>query len=544
MQRAAETQIMKKKSRAQETEYFKADNLSESRQITELSCLYEVTRALSGTLKLKTALDRVLGIMAEHLGMVRGTVTLLKPGSSELQIEVAHGLSAEAKRRGHYKLGEGITGRVVESGQPIVIPNITKDPRFLNRTRTRTRAITRDDRQISFICVPINHGSNTIGALSIDRYSAPGVSLEDDLRLLTIISSLIAQSVIRLQEAHAERQSLLSENRKLRMALAEKYRVGSLIGNSSQMQEVYEMVHRVAESSATVLLRGESGTGKSLVARAIHFNSRQAKGPFVNVNCSTLPETLIESELFGHARGAFTGAIQQKKGRFELANRGTIFLDEIGDLPHSVQVKLLGVIQDKEFQRVGDTRTIRVNCRIVAATNKNLEEAMERGEFREDLYYRLNVFPIYLPPLRERKTDIILLAEYFLEKFSQEHGKRIKCFSKTALDCLMQYNWPGNVRELQNYIERATIICDEDVLRIHHLPASLQILGEDADPGGRRKSFADAVASFEKELIMEALTETGGNQTKAARLLNSSLRIINYKIKKYGIDTRAFKKPS
>ncbi len=532
--------LMKKGRRAQEIDYFHGGNLSERRQITELSCLYEVTRALSGNLKLKAALNKVLEIMADHLGMVRGTITLLKPGSSELQIEVAHGLTAEARRRGHYKLGEGITGRVVATGDPIVIPNITKDPRFLNRTRTR--AVSRQDRPVSFICVPINHGSYTIGALSIDRYAAPDVSLEDDLRLLTIISSLIAQSVIRLHEANVERQSLLSENRKLRMALAEKYRVGSLIGNSSQMQEVYEMVQRVAESNATVLLRGESGTGKSLVAKAIHFNSRQAKGPFVNVNCSTLPETLIESELFGHAKGAFTGAIQQKKGRFELANKGTIFLDEIGDLPHSVQVKLLGVIQDKEFQRVGDTKTIRINCRIIAATNKNLEEAMERGEFREDLYYRLNVFPIYLPPLRERKTDIILLAEHFLEKFSKEHGKQIKCFSKAALDCLMQYNWPGNVRELQNYIERAIIICDENVLRIHHLPASLQLSGEDGELSSRRKSFADAVAGFEKELIMEALSETGGNQTKAARLLNSSLRIINYKIKKYGIDTNAFKK--
>jgi len=533
---------MKKGHQAQEIEYLRMENLSESRQITELLCLYEVTRALSGNLKLKEGLNRVLQIMAEHLGMVRGTVTLLKPGSSELQIEVAHGLTAEARRRGHYKLGEGITGRVVANGQPIVIPNITKDPRFLNRTRTRTGA--NPNQPVSFICVPINHGSYTIGALSVDRYAASDVSLEDDLRLLTIISSLIAQSVIRLQEANAERQSLISENRKLRIALAEKYRVGSLIGNSSQMQEVYEMVHRVAESNATVLLRGESGTGKSLVAKAIHFNSRQAKGPFINVNCSTLPETLIESELFGHAKGAFTGAIQQKKGRFELANGGTIFLDEIGELPHSVQVKLLGVIQDKEFQRVGGTRTIRIKCRIVAATNKNLEDAMERGEFREDLYYRLNVFPIYLPPLRERKTDIILLAEHFLEKFSKEHGKKIKCFSKAALDCLMQYDWPGNVRELQNYVERAIIICDENILRIHHLPASLQLAGDDAGHTDRRKSFADAVAGFEKELIMEALSETGGNQTRAAKLLNSSLRIINYKIKKYNIDTKMFKKPS
>jgi len=533
---------MKKGCQTQKMDYFKVGNLSESRQITELSCLYEVTRALAGNLRLKAALNRVLEIMAEHLGMVRGTVALLKQGSSELQIEAAHGLTAEARQRGHYRLGEGITGRVVATGEPIVIPNITKDSRFLNRTRTRS--VAEKSRKVSFICVPINSGSYTIGALSIDRYAAQEVSLEDDLRLLTIISSLIAQSVIRLQEANAERRSLLNENRKLRMALVEKYKVGGLIGNSSQMQEVYEMVQRVAKSNATVLLRGESGTGKSLVAKAIHFNSRQAKGPFVNVNCSTLPETLIESELFGHAKGAFTGAIQQKKGRFELANLGTIFLDEIGDLSHGVQVKLLGVIQDKAFQRVGDTRTIRVNCRIVAATNKNLEEAMELGEFREDLYYRLSVFPIYLPPLKDRKTDIILLADHFLEKFAKEHGKQIKCFSKAALDCLMQYNWPGNVRELQNCIERAIIICDEDVLKIYHLPANLQLLGEDGEMQVSRKSFADAVTGFEKELIMEALSETGGNQTKAARLLNSSLRIINYKIIKYGIDTAIFKKSS
>ncbi len=533
---------MNKGRRVQNIEYLKTENLSESRQITELSCLYEVTRALSGNKNLKKALDKVLEIMAEHLGMVRGTVTILKPDSSELQIEVAHGLTAEARRRGHYKLGEGITGRVVATGEPIVIPNITKDPRFLNRTRTRT--VSREDRKVSFICVPINHSSYTIGALSIDRYAAPNVSLEDDLRLLTIISSLIAQSVMRLHETNAERQSLLSENRKLRMALTEKYKVGNLIGNSSQMQEVYEMMHRVAESNATVLLRGESGTGKSLVAKAIHFNSRQSKGPFISVNCSALPETLMESELFGHAKGAFTGAVRHSKGRFEMAHKGTIFLDEIGDLPHSVQVKLLGVIQDKEFQRVGDSRTIRINCRIVAATNKKLEEAMERGEFREDLYYRLNVFPIYLPPLRERKTDIILLAEHFLEKFCKEYNKNIRCFSRAAMDCLMHYDWPGNVRELQNYIERAVIICDENVLGIRHLPAGLQFSVDEDETRIRRQSFADAVASFEKKLIMEALSETDGNQTRAAKLLNSSLRIINYKIKKYAIDTSTFKKTS
>ncbi len=529
-------------NKQEDIEYLSKDSLSTTRQIEELSCLYEVTKILSETRDLKRALDQVLKILADRLGFVRGTVTVLNPDSSELQIEVAHGLSPEAKRRGHYKLGEGITGRVVATGEPIVIPNVKKEPRFLDRTKSRQKDKVREP--ISFICVPINYGNFTIGALSVDRYSSPDVSLEHDLRLLTIISGIIAQSVIRLHEANKERQSLLSENRTLKMALREKYKIDNLIGNSSQMQEVFDMVLRVAESNATVLLRGESGTGKSMIAKAIHYNSKNAKGPFVSVNCSALPESLIESELFGHEKGAFTGAVQKKKGRFELANKGTIFLDEIGDLPLSVQAKLLGVIQEREFQRVGGTRSIKVDCRIVAATNKNLEEAMERGEFREDLYYRLNVFPIFLPPLRERKTDIILLAEHFLEKFSKEHGKTIKRFSRTALDALMQYNWPGNVRELQNYIERAVIICDEDILRIHHLPACLQFFQEDTSHTKWRLNFEEAVANFEKELIIEALTETKGNQTRAAKLLNTSLRIINYKIKKYKIDTSVFKKAS
>ncbi len=522
------------------TKYISSESISHARQIDELSCLYEVSTTLSNCTNLKDALFKVLDILAKRLGLVRGTVTLLNPDSSELQIEVAHGLSKEAKKRGHYKLGEGITGRVVATGEPIVIPNIKKDSRFLNRTRSRRT--DKDAGPISFICVPINHGNFTIGALSVDRYSSSEVSLEDDLRLLIIVSSIIAQSVIRLHEANKEKQLLISENRTLKMALKEKYQVGNLIGNSSQMLEVFDMITRVADSNATVLLRGESGTGKSMIAKAIHFNSKHAKGPFISVNCSALPESLIESELFGHEKGAFTGAAQRKKGQFELAHKGTIFLDEIGDLPLGIQVKLLGVIQEKEFQRVGGTRPIKVDCRIIAATHKNLEKAMEKGEFREDLYYRLNVFPIFVPPLRERKTDIILLAEHFLEKFSKEHGKRIKRFSRTALDALMQYSWPGNVRELQNYIERAVIICDDEILRMHHLPSNLQLFDEDPDAPSTRLSFEEAVANFEKELIIEALTETKGNQTKAAKLLNTSLRVINYKVKKYKIDTSAFKK--
>jgi len=472
------------------------------------------------------------------MGMTRGTVSIVNPHTSELQIEVAHGLSAEARRRGHYKLGEGITGQVVASGEPLVIPRVSEEPRFLNRTRSRGNLGKND---VSFICVPIKTGSQTVGALSVDRLFSDDVSLEEDLRLLVIISGLLAQSVGRLQASNAERESLLNENRTLRRALAEKYQVENLIGKSSRMQEVFDMVLRVARSNATVLLRGESGTGKSMVAKAIHFNSPRKDRPFVTVNCSALPETLIESELFGHERGAFTGANARKEGRFEVAQGGTIFLDEIGELPHAVQVKLLHVIQEREFQRLGAGRPVRSDVRIVAATNKNLEDAMQRGQFREDLYYRLNVFPIYLPALRERRTDIMLLAEHFLSKYADENSRPIHRISTPAIDLLMQYHWPGNVRELQNCIERAVLVCDGNVLRAHHLPVTLQT-GETAGaPGRARRSLADAVASFEKEVIIEALKEARGNQSKAARTLETSLRIVNYKIGKYGIDVSLYK---
>ncbi len=510
-----------------------------SREVLELTTLYEVTKALSAASDLRVALKEAMAILADRMGMVRGTVTIINPATSELQIEVAHGLSAEARRRGRYKLGEGITGQVVASGQPMVIPRIGDEPRFLNRTRSRGAGRGRD---VSFICVPIQEGGQTLGALSVDRqHTDGGSSFDEDLRLLTIVSGLIAQTVKRIQAANAERDSLLQENLQLKAQLEEKYSIGNIIGRSSRMQEVFDMVRRVAGSQATVLLRGESGTGKSMIAKAIHYNSNRRKGPFITVNCSALPETLIESELFGHERGAFTGAHTQKIGRFEAAKGGTIFLDEIGELPHNVQVKLLNVIQDKEFQRVGGSRVIKSDVRIIAATNKNLEEAMEKGQFREDLYYRLNVFPIFIPPLRERRTDILLLAEYFLQRFAAQNGKEIKRISSPAIDLLVQYHWPGNVRELQNCMERAVLICDEDVIRAHHLPPSLQTMGSSGTGRPAGLSFAEAVARFEQELIIEALKETKGNQTKAAKLLDTSLRILNYKVKKYGIDPTLFK---
>ncbi|MDP2991755.1 MAG: nif-specific transcriptional activator NifA [Deltaproteobacteria bacterium] len=507
-----------------------------SREIEEITCLYEIARALGASLDLRASLHSTLDILAKKLGMTRGTITILNPMASELQIEVAHGLTAEARKRGRYKLGEGITGKVVESGQPMVVPRISEEPLFLNRTRSRGNLAKQD---ISFICVPIKAAQKTVGALSVDRLFQTDVSLDEDLRLLTIISSLIAQTVTKIQTMEKEKELLINENLELRHRLTDKYSISHIVGNSSRMKEVYEMISRVAESNATVLIRGESGTGKELVANALHYNSRRAHKPFIKVNCSALPETLIESELFGHEKGAFTGAIHQKKGRFELAEGGSIFLDEVGELSQNIQVKLLRVIQEHEFERLGGTQTIHCDVRIIAATNKDLEEALNRGTFREDLYYRLNVFPIHIPPLRERRTDILLLAEHFLERFCRENNKTIRRISTPAIDMLMQYHWPGNVRELGNCIERAVLLCNESALRSIHLPPTLQTAEESGSMPS--KSLDSVLRNVEKEIIIDALKSTRGNIAVAARLLGTTERILGLRIKKYGFTPQKYR---
>ena len=329
---------------------------------------------------------------------------------------------------------------------------------------------------------------------------------------------------IRLKEAaEVERQRLLAENTHLKAELKERYDFSQIIGTSGPMRQVYEQI----------------GTGKELIAHAIHYNSPRAKKPFIKVSCAALPDSLIEAELFGHEKGAFTGAAARKKGRFELADGGTLFLDEIGDINLSTQVKLLRVLQEKEFERLGGVTPVKTNVRLIAATNADLEKAIAAGTFREDLHYRLNVFTIFVPPLRERKTDILLLADSFLEKYSVEHGKSVKRISTPAIDMLMAYHWPGNVRELENSIERALLVCDGNVIHAHHLPPSLQT--SEASGTVTRVALADAVGAYEKDLIQDALKTTRGNRVKAARLLDSTERIISYKVKKYEIDCRRFR---
>jgi Nif-specific regulatory protein len=374
---------------------------------------------------------------------------------------------------------------------------------FLNRTRARGDL---SNQSRSFLCVPIRGGKQVIGALSVDRIYADGITIQADadLRFLTILSTLIAQTTERIQTVKQEQDELRNENLKLKRELSQKNKINDIQGNSSRMVEVYEMIHRVVDSNATVLLRGESGTGKTLVAKALHYNSKRHEKPFIVVNCSALPETLLESELFGHERGAFTGATERKAGRFEQAEGGTLFLDEIGEISHAVQVKLLNVVQERTFQRLGSAESIVCDVRLVAATNRDLEKAVQDKSFREDLYYRLNVFPVYMPPLRERRTDILLLAEFFLEKYSTENGKSIQRISTSAIDMLIQYHWPGNVRELQNCMERAVLICDGNTIKSNHLPPTLQTsdsITSDKNP----LSLSAAVENFEKDLIVDGL---------------------------------------
>ncbi len=506
------------------------------KKIEEVTLLYEISKALNVSLDLKNSLYEVLDILSRSMGMERGTITILNPMRNEIHIEVAHGLSRAAMARGKYKLGEGITGRVIETGKALLVPKISEEPLFLNRTATRK---TVHDKELSFMCVPVKKGSQVVGALSVDRPFEDSYSLRNGERLLSIIATMIAQHVINLETIQVEKDQLREENQRLQQELSNKFRITNIIGNSNKMREVFQMISQVSKSNATVLIRGESGTGKELVANAIHYNSLRSKNPFVKVNCVALPSNLIESELFGHEKGAFTGAIRQKRGKFELANKGTVFLDEIGSIGMDVQVKLLRVLQEKEFERVGGYETIKADVRIMAATNKNLEQAVEEETFRGDLYYRLNVFPIYMPPLRERKTDILLLADFFLEKYAKENHKDIRRFSTPAIDMLIQYHWPGNVRELENCIERAVLLCDEGVIHSYHLPPTLQTAEEsDTLPG---QSLEDAQANLEREMIIDALKTTRGNMAKGAQILRTTERKFAYKVKKHGIDYRLYR---
>ena len=502
-------------------------------QIRRLSALLEVSQALGSTLDMGEAFEKTLEILDHELGLKRGAIALQDAGD-KLSIKYAHGMSDSEIQRGKYRMNEGVTGRVASTGKPVIVPQVSKEPLFLNRTSRRS-----EGQEESFICVPIRDRRKTVGVLSVIFPYQQNRNYDDLVKLLSIIAGMIGQSLRLGQMVQQEKAQLTEENTLLKRELQQKYDFRNIVGTSKEMREVYEQVAQVAHSNTTVLVRGESGTGKELVAHAIHYNSPRAAKPFVKVNCAALPETLIEAELFGHEKGAFTGAMARKRGRFELADGGTLFLDEIGDLSPAMQVKLLRVLQEREFERVGGVETVKVNVRMITATNVDLETAVQDGRFRSDLYYRLNVFSIYLPPLRERRTDILLLAEHFLDKYNKQSGKRIKRISTPAIDMLMSYHWPGNVRELENVIERTTLVADGNVIHGYHLPPTLQT----AEGSGTvtRVSLEQAVAAFEKDMIKDALKTTRGNRARAARMLDTTERILGYKVKNYEIDCKRYR---
>ncbi len=495
------------------------------RKKLELTALYEVSKILGSSLDLNNTLKNVMKTLSVFLDMQRGTVALKADGGIEMK--AAHGLTASEIKLGKYKLGEGIIGRVAKSGYPVVIPNVGKEPLFLNKTGAR-KGISKDN--IAFLCVPIKYGNEVLGVLSVDRlFSSENISFEEDLRILKIIATLISQTVKLYRQVEQEKEELISERDELKRELKGKYRVENIIGSSDRMLEVFEAVHRVAPSKATVLLRGESGTGKELVAKAIHYTGPRARQAFIKFNCAAVPEGLLESELFGHEKGAFTGAVATKRGRFELADKGSIFLDEIGDLPIGLQAKVLRILQERELERVGGEKTIKVDIRIIAATSRDLEALLSVNTFREDLYYRLNVVPLVLPPLRDRKDDIPELAEFFLKKYNEENAKRVD-ISTTVLKKLMEYHWPGNVRELENTMERLVVMSKGSTISLADLPVN-PILKESFKKG----SLTGYIEDTERENIIAALEKTDWVHAKAARLLGLTPRQIGYKIKKYGI---------
>lgn len=449
-----------------------------------------------------------------------------------LRVEATGEHPSSVRTDASYKRGEGITGRVLETGESIVVPVVSQEPRFQGRLYQRDHG-THD--RIGFICVPIKIGQDLLGTLSIDLETPGNGSLENAERFLSIIAAMIANDVRNRRTARMDREMLEAENLRLRSELKPSFRPENMIGNSDAMRTVFTRIHKVASTDTTALVRGESGTGKELVAAAIHYSGKRAEGPFIKVNCAALNENLLESELFGHEKGSFTGALYQRIGRLEEADNGTLFLDEIGDFSPVLQVKMLRVIQEREFQRIGSNKTIRSDVRIITATNRNLEDAVRQGTFREDLYYRINVFPIMLPPLRERRNDLLLLANYFVRQFSGRMSIPIHRISTTAINMLLAYHWPGNVRELENCIEHAVLVSTDGVIHGHDLPPTLQT----PDPIGERSAggtLKTCVAILEKDLIIDALKRSEGSIARASEELGLTSRMVRYKIQNLGID--------
>ncbi len=504
----------------------------------QLSALYEISKTLSSSIDYGRNINYITNILNSFFGYENVFITIVEPETQELKNFGNQDIS--------YKKGEGITGKVWKHGVPIVVPNIFEEKEFLNKLNRDLKKYK--NKKVAFIAVPIKIGNRIIGVLGVDKPYTGKETLNEHTKFLTMVSVLLGQSIELSSKIKEERKRLEEEKAYLKSqikALMSKTGIEGLVGKSKQILEIVDMIKSVAPTPATVLLTGESGVGKEVFAKAIHYTSPRADKPFIKINCAAIPEDLLESELFGYEKGAFTGAHTSKKGKFELANGGTIFLDEIGDMPLLLQSKLLRVLQEKEVERLGGSKPIKVDVRIIAATNKDLEKMVYEGTFREDLYYRLNVISIHIPPLRERREDIPPLVYYFLEKFNKQYGKNLK-ISEKLMDIFLRYDWPGNVRQLQNTIERMVILAKGDILTEENLPLDIKKQISDIDKKENISLKAEpkildkiqlpkTVEEIEKEAIIKALEETGYVVKKAAQKLGMTPRQVRYRMEKYNI---------
>jgi Nif-specific regulatory protein len=499
---------------------------------TRLSLLRRIAQVLSRGHLRAAVWQEVFALLREEMGLHRGVLMMATADGGELVVEAAEDGEPARLATARYRRGEGISGRVLQTATAVVVPDVTKDPGF------QGRIFGINQRSTAFVCVPIVVNDEAIGTLSVDAALDSQGHLEQTRCFLEILASMMSQLASLRRMMRLENAELVAENDRLRAELGGE-RPAAMIGGSDLMRDVFARIHRVAPSDTTVLIRGESGTGKELVASAIHEKSSRRGGAFVKVNCAALSENLLESELFGHEKGAFTGALNTRKGRLEEAEGGTLFLDEIGDFSPAVQVKLLRFVQEREFERVGSNRTQRADVRLIAATNRDLEKAVAEESFRADLYYRINVFPVLMPALRERRDDVMGLANHFVAVYSERLGKGVTRISTPAINMLMAYHWPGNVRELENCIEHAVLMAEDGVIHGHDLPPTLRL--PEGPTSSLRGSLRESVELLEREVIADTLKQTEGNVTAAARLLALSPRMLRYKIKGLSIDMTLFR---
>jgi len=552
----------------------------DQRSHVELITVYEICRILGASLDTQRTFRSALNVLTAHLGLPRAMIVRPDESGETLKVHASVGLSRQQEQRGLWQPGEGVIGRVYASGLPVVVPDVAHTPEFIDRTGAFG---AQDDRMMAFVVVPLKTDQSVVGVLAVQRVVEGGARLTEDQRIVTMVATLLAQSASLHDAVRDEHLRLQLETTRLQKALKREprghYTLDNVIGESRAMQQVFVEVHQAAPSRATVLLRGESGTGKEAIARAIHHHSQRKDGPFVKVNCAALTETLLESELFGHEKGAFTGASGERKGRFELAHGGTLFLDEIGDISAAFQAKLLRVLQEREFERVGGSKAVKVDVRLIFATNRDLEKMVQRGDYRADLYYRINVVSIFLPPLRERRNDIAPLVNHFVERFNRENRRQLQV-TPAAMEVLTSCYWPGNVRELENCIERTATMVRGDTIQdvafacrknrcltqtLHFLdkadavaPAGARVLpplpadkasaptrigptsAMPAAPGRANPDEAPPPPEDERGRLIWAMEQCGWVQAKAARLLRVTPRQLGYALAKHQIEVRKF----